>query len=288
MLVFIFLSLLGRLIGAESKALVFVPEKLRGGIFDVGTQKQYEVQLCNQQGSEVRIVSIESDCDCLQITGKPELVKGKALLTLSYQSEKEVAARVQVKVRYCVGGKIEEAVMIFVAEVIAREKARFDIAANAVINQTGSVLVDVRSLDQFKKVRIPGSLNLPLFAIKTKGLLRSRRLVLVGKGDGDGALGAEAAALKALGFEEVKVLRGGIGAWELAGGHLERVEALNLDAVPGVRSEALLKEIGNDVTTSTGASFMPLTVENRVTVRGVKLVGAPGGGLSKKGCGACP
>ena len=298
----IFLAMVGGIMGAEPKALVIVPEKLQGGTFEVGVQRQYEVLVRNQKREEARIQSVESDCDCLRITGKPETVKGEALLKLVYLSEKEVSARVNVKVRYSVGGRTEEVAMLFVAEVVPHEMTRFEIDADELIHRDGWVLVDVRSPDHFQRLRIPGSLNLPLFAIKTKGLLRTRSVVLVGGGNQEGSLVAEAAAMKAAGFNEVKVLKGGIRAWELAGGPLERVQSLNLagdDAVPGVRSWALRQDLGNgdigiDVPATAIGNDVPteggrlIPAENRITVRGVKLVGAPGGGVRKKGCGSCP
>ncbi len=39
------------------------------------------------------------------------------------------------------------------------------------------VLVDVRNREKFEKIRIPGSINIPLFAIKTKTFLKHKPLV---------------------------------------------------------------------------------------------------------------
>ena len=44
------------------------------------------------------------------------------------------------------------------------------------------ILVDVRSREAFERFRVPGSINLPLFALKTKAFLKSKPLVLINDG----------------------------------------------------------------------------------------------------------
>lgn len=44
------------------------------------------------------------------------------------------------------------------------------------------MLVDIRPTAAFEKLRIPGSLNVPIFAIKTKPFLKKQDLVLVDEG----------------------------------------------------------------------------------------------------------
>lgn len=81
-------------------------------------------------------------------------------------------------------------------------------------------LVDVRSPDQFARVRIPGTINLPLFAIRTKPYLQGRSLVLVGEAYHHRELLSTSEKLANQGFK-AKVLYGGLYGWREAGGELE-------------------------------------------------------------------
>lgn len=74
-------------------------------------------------------------------------------------------------------------------------------------------LVDVRSPDAFEKHRVPGSIRIPLFAIKTKPFLKSRLLVLVAEGHPDRELDKGCRALREAGFEKAFILSGGLKGW---------------------------------------------------------------------------
>lgn len=78
------------------------------------------------------------------------------------------------------------------------------------------ILVDVRSKSEFEKFRIPGSINIPLFAIKTKTFLKSKSLILVNEGYNPGQLQQECEVLEHAGFH-VRVLYGGFNAWKEQG-----------------------------------------------------------------------
>lgn len=81
-------------------------------------------------------------------------------------------------------------------------------------------LVDVRPKEQFQKVRIPGSLNFPLHGIKTKTFLKSRPIILIGKGFEYNRMEIEIKRLKKRGFKP-RILHGGISGWYQAKGDIE-------------------------------------------------------------------
>lgn len=83
------------------------------------------------------------------------------------------------------------------------------------------LFVDVRDSIAFEQFRIPGSLNVPLHAIKTKRFLKSHALVLVNEGRSPSELQAACNELKKDGFGNVAVLSGGLKAWRASGGALE-------------------------------------------------------------------
>ena len=82
------------------------------------------------------------------------------------------------------------------------------------------ILVDVRNKGEFEKVRIPGAINIPLFAVKTKAFLKSGPLVLVDTGCSNSLLEKECRTLRNAGFT-VSILNGGLTSWRRKGGKLE-------------------------------------------------------------------
>jgi rhodanese-related sulfurtransferase len=74
-------------------------------------------------------------------------------------------------------------------------------------------LVDVRSTDDFERMRIPGSLNIPLHLIKAKTFLKTRSIVLVNDGRTSNELEESCGSLKQAGFQHVSILDGGLHAW---------------------------------------------------------------------------
>lgn len=82
------------------------------------------------------------------------------------------------------------------------------------------ILVDVRDPSTFQKCRIPGSINVPLYAVRTKKFLRSTMLVLMNEGFKYGQLEERCRQLRDSG-SMVWILEGGLNAWREAGAPLE-------------------------------------------------------------------
>lgn len=80
-------------------------------------------------------------------------------------------------------------------------------------------LVDVRNTDDFQRLHIPGSLNLALYAVKTKIFLKSFPMVLLNEGFQYRLLESECRQLKDMGFN-VLILEGGVTAWAQKGNAL--------------------------------------------------------------------
>ncbi len=87
------------------------------------------------------------------------------------------------------------------------------------------ILVDVRAPAQCAGLRIPGSVSLPLFAVKTKAYLKNRNVVLLNEGYGYSDLEEECRRLRALGFK-ASILDGGLRRWVERGGAVEGHAAL--------------------------------------------------------------
>jgi rhodanese-related sulfurtransferase len=82
------------------------------------------------------------------------------------------------------------------------------------------VIVDVRNPTEFETVRIPGSINIPLYFIKSKAFLKLKPLVLVNSGYPYSQLERECKSLRNNGFK-VSILTGGIISWHRKGGPLK-------------------------------------------------------------------
>jgi rhodanese-related sulfurtransferase len=80
-------------------------------------------------------------------------------------------------------------------------------------------LVDVRRPAEYAKYHIPGSLNIPLFALKAKPFLKSKPVILVNDGFAASRLAAACKRLNRAGFKAA-VLPGGLLAWKEKGGRL--------------------------------------------------------------------
>lgn len=74
------------------------------------------------------------------------------------------------------------------------------------------MVVDVRTRELFEQAHLPGSLNIPLYFIKTKSFLKGIPLILMDRGDQYTQLERESKVLKQSGFD-VLILYGGFNAW---------------------------------------------------------------------------
>ena len=104
-----------------------------------------------------------------------------------------------------------------------QHEASFAISADAVCyklkHKQKITLIDVRNPENFKRLHIPGSLNIPLHAVKTKAFLKSFPVVLINAGFHYSPLLSECRQLLDLGFE-VFILDGGLPAWKRKGSRL--------------------------------------------------------------------
>jgi rhodanese-related sulfurtransferase len=82
-------------------------------------------------------------------------------------------------------------------------------------------VIDTRRAEQFAQVHLPGSINLPGYAIKTKLWLKDHRVVLVDAGDQPLSQQTLFQELKRSGFDHVWILDGGLTGWLRQGGSVE-------------------------------------------------------------------
>jgi hypothetical protein len=136
----------------------------------------------------------------------------------------------------------------FPQDLIQRNPKRHDpslaISADAIFykmrrNQQFT-LVDVRQKKDYERLHIPGALNIPLYALKTKTYLRPWPLVLVNEGCRYTDLVDECRRLRERGFNAF-ILDGGLPAWKRRGGVMIG-DLLALQAMKTVSPRIFLRE----------------------------------------------
>lgn len=83
------------------------------------------------------------------------------------------------------------------------------------------VVVDVRNADEFEALQIPGSINITERYLLTKTFLKNKKVILVNEGFAISALQSLSERMKKSGFKSIRVLRGGLNAWQHEGEKLE-------------------------------------------------------------------
>lgn len=75
-------------------------------------------------------------------------------------------------------------------------------------------LIDIRSKKEFEEYRVPGSINLSSFEVKSKAFLKSKHLVILGNSLDLIEMGALCKDLKQHGFKKVNIMKDGLMPWK--------------------------------------------------------------------------
>jgi rhodanese-related sulfurtransferase len=109
------------------------------------------------------------------------------------------------------------------------------------------VLADVRSPAEYARLRIAGSLGIPLAFLRSKSFLKARSVILVGDGFRNSALLEECRRLRQEGIDAA-LLDGGLAAWSLKGYPLQG-DRLELSALRRVSPQVAHQERGRTAVT---------------------------------------
>lgn len=91
--------------------------------------------------------------------------------------------------------------------LMTAEQARRRVRSNS------ALLVDVRKADSYRAGSLPNAINIPLFAVKTKTILKDKHLILFDDGSDTRALVSECKELVRKYGMKISVLEGGIPKW---------------------------------------------------------------------------
>ena len=199
------------------------------GVIRMGQEVRHDFRVANTSSVPIVIKSVVSSCECLQIASAPTNLAPGTAGALAVVARPKVAGFVDYTVTFDTAPGDGTRLFTLSGKVVASEtgflRTNLLVSARELLTRHAAgetlCLLDVRSQDGYRLARIPGSLNLPLFAVKTKGFLRSKRIILVNEGCGHNDLLAECDKLAAAGFLAPRVLDGGLRAWQQAGGPLE-------------------------------------------------------------------
>lgn len=103
-------------------------------------------------------------------------------------------------------------------------------------------LIDVRSLEEFQRFRIAGSIHMPLHTIRTKPFLKSKPIVLVNEGFSISHLADACETLNRQGFQAT-ILSGGLLSWRARGGPMVG-DPFAMDRMLIVSPHLLARELG--------------------------------------------
>jgi len=215
----------------------------RFGTAGVGERLTNQFILRNSGTERMEVQSVTPSCDCTQIVQWTTNVEAGAtgVVEILFVPDQvgEVDYRVSVKTAASDQPEIEYAIQgIITAAPPARVDRDWTLyvgtedAEKAIQDPGSTTWVDVRPEEAYARIRIPGSLQIPVYAVKTKEFLKGRRVVLVDEGHGSPVLEAECRKLREMGFSDLLLWPGGLNAWRQLGGTVEGSGAVDIDRVP--------------------------------------------------------
>lgn len=110
----------------------------------------------------------------------------------------------------------------------------------------GAAFIDTRDAAQHQAFHIANAVNAQVYELRSKPYWKNKRVVLIGSGKNDAELYSACAALKAQGYQQVQVLRGGMAAWVAGGlptlGNEPSVDDLTRLSAPELWAEATYED----------------------------------------------
>jgi rhodanese-related sulfurtransferase len=162
------------------------------------------------------IRSIKTDCECLTAIGVSSEIAGAQQpgMGFRYRSPNSGPVRITIWIHPTNG---HATAAQYTVEGFVYDKA-WIVTPDDIRDDPSAILVDTRWKQEFERVHIPRSVNLPAFALPARADLRDRRVVLIDGGFAPEQLLSLVQSLRSKGFREVVYLAGGLPAWLRSGG----------------------------------------------------------------------
>jgi rhodanese-related sulfurtransferase len=198
------------------------------GVVALNEPVPLELPFTNTGEKPVQLGVITTSCDCLQTTEGPgSIVAPGAVIHLPFTYRGTKPGRVSITV--LISG-VEKNQMIENATVsgfVADPSWMISPAELLARKDVPVFVIDTRRAERYQQAHLGRSINLPLFAVKTRSDLRDKAVVLVDEGFAPDVLLDEVNRLRVMGFTEVRVLLGGVIGWMRAGGAVEGAPSIS-------------------------------------------------------------
>lgn len=203
------------------------------GTLPIGRTITHTFEWVNTNAEPLDITGIESSCECVTIQSFPGRLEhgqsGEIQVTVTPFALGPVEyvltilsprARLNLK-PLILRGNITEAAPILPA---SRDMSVYISAPQLferMTQQPEGILVDVRDNRSYTDAYIPDSLNIPLYALRSKAFLRNKPVILLDEAWNEKRLEEACQQLTDAGFQSVSVLYGGLAAWQHHGGSIK-------------------------------------------------------------------
>lgn len=216
-------------------------EVFRFGTAEIGARLTHAFPLRNPGGEGLEIQDAVPSCDCIQVVSQPVRVEAGTtgtveiaftpdrIGTVDYRVFVHAASPDRSEIEFAIQGEVQGAARTERDGTLYLEPEKM---AAMLRNPEEAAWVDVRSQEAHERAHVPGAIPLPLFAVKTKGYLKNRRVVLMDEGWGSPALETECRKLRSMGFADLWIWPGGLQAWRQLGGSVEGAADAGFDRLP--------------------------------------------------------
>ena len=193
-------------------------------VFDLGSiplteEATHDFPVVNSSQKQLKVEDIESSCECLKIVSFPDEVPPQSekpfKLKLIPPKPGEFAYEASLTLndksvkKYLLMGTIEDKEKMVNPEFwISLSEAK-----NLYTKNHQEIhWIDVRSSEKYRALRIPDSLNIPIYNIKTKPFLKGKKLILITQGYEYGIYVQELEKIRKADFD-ARFLKGGLLGW---------------------------------------------------------------------------
>lgn len=176
--------------------------------------------------------TVESSCECLEVLSFSRNVIAGQEAEFSVRLHTPEVGPVEFGLLWHVDSESDPRLLLLSAQ-IQPAKPRpypdhdFLVSAEELLQggTNNTLVVDVRSSESYQAAHIPGSVNIPLYQVRTKDFLRSRNITLVNDGYEQERLLDACNLMREANFISVHMLSGGLRRWHQLGGALQGSEA---------------------------------------------------------------
>ncbi len=201
------------------------------GVVDTTEEVLFDLTYTNATKAPRVLREVISHCACVTVLDHPERIVAGATVNIPCVYRAEKPGRIAIRLDLLAEGQGAELLATMtVVGVVAEKSWRVTVEELATPDLEGAVLVDTRAPEAFATVRAARSIPMTVASLNRRTDLHGRRLVLMDEGYDPVELLAAVAELRAVGFQDIRVLDGGIAAWLRAGRPVDGVSASSVAA----------------------------------------------------------